>query len=378
MHHKRKLTIITDTLMCQNHIGLYSFGPVVRELEHIEHLFDEITWVGFAKADNEVDRSMKKIESSKFKLILLKSVGGKGFFAFLNILIQYPLMTLIILKQIRKSDIIHTRAPSHPALIAILLSFFIKKNKIWWNKYAGDWGQKDAPLSYKFQRYILKKANFSNVTINGFWDDQLNHCYSFENPCLTYDDIEIGKVIIENKDFSIPYTFCFVGRFDDVKGVSVLLDALKNIPSQMIEKIHLIGDGHKMNKYKLEAQELGEKVIFHGFLKKKELHEFMAISHFLLLPSKAEGFPKVVAEAACYGTIPIVSDVGSIAHYVNESNGFLWNISNKKIDYQTIFINALYTDKIELQKKSKEIFKLAEMFTFDNYLKKLKKNILKD
>jgi glycosyltransferase involved in cell wall biosynthesis len=313
--------------MCKNELGSFSFGPVVRELEHVEHLFDEITWVGYANKSNEVDVSMIKINSPKIKLILFKSIGGKGIFSFINILLQYPKMFFVILNQIQNTDIVHTRAPSHPALIAIIISFFYKKNKIWWNKYAGDWGQKNPPLSYGFQRNLLKIATFSNVTINGFWINQPNHCYSFENPCLTQKDIEKGKIIASKKNFSQPFIFCFAGRFDEVKGISILLNALKALPSETIEKIHLIGDGQMINNYKLEAKELGNKVIFHGFLQKNELHEFIANSHFLLLPSKAEGFPKVVAEAACYGTSPIVSDVGSITHYINEKNGFVWEIN---------------------------------------------------
>jgi glycosyltransferase involved in cell wall biosynthesis len=132
-----------------------------------------------------------------------------------------------------------------------------------------------------------------------------------------------------------------------------------------------------LNLYKEEAKELGDKAVFHGFLQKRELHEFMAESHFLLLPSKAEGFPKVVAEAACYGTIPIVSDVGSIAHYINELNGFLWEINNKKFNYESVMLNALYSNQTELQIKSQEVLKLAELFTFDNYLRKLETYFLK-
>lgn len=377
MHQLKKLTIITDTLMCKNELGSFSFGPVVRELEHVEHLFDEITWIGFAKSDNLVDLSMKKIDSKKIKIILLKNVGGKGVISFLFILLNYPIMFFVILKQILKSNIIHTRAPSHPALIAILISFFFKKNKLWWNKYAGDWGQIDTPLSYRFQRNILKLAKFSNVTINGFWPNQPQHCYSFENPCLTQNNITNGKIIAANKIFSRPYTFCFVGRFDDVKGVSVLLNALKKMPYEMIDKIHLIGDGQKMSKYITEAKDLGDKAIFHGFLQKKELHKFVASSHFLLLPSKAEGFPKVVAEAACYGTIPIVSNVGSISHYIDESNGYLWDINNKSVSFEDVFNGAIYAASNELKQKSTKILYLAELFTFDYYLNKLQKKVLK-
>lgn len=363
--------------MFKNDKGAFAFAPVVRELEYIEHLFDEITWVGFDRSDKEGDLSIKKIKSEKIKILTLKNVGGRGVFSFLKIILQYPIMFWIILKQIRKSNIIHTRAPSHPALIAILISFFLRKNKIWWNKYAGDWGQIDTPLSYRLQRKILKLVSFSKVTINGFWPNQQKHCFSFENPCLAETDINNGKLIAEKKSFLSPFTFSFVGRFDDIKGVSLLLNALKSMPLEKIDKIHLIGDGPKINTYKVEAKELGDKVIFHGPLKKNDLHYFISQSHFFLLPSKAEGFPKVVAEAACYGVIPIVSNVGSIGHYINEKNGFVWDIKNDSVSYEEIFKRAINLDASELKKKSQSVLDLAELFTFENYLYKLKQNILK-
>jgi len=285
-------------------------------------------------------------------------------------------MFFIILKQVRKANVIHTRAPSHPALIAILISFFLRKNKIWWNKYAGDWGQLKPSFSYKFQREILKLANYSKVTINGFWPNQQKHCFSFENPCLTNEDIEIGKKIAKEKMFLPPFTFAFVGRFDNVKGVSILLDALKKIPMEMIDKVHLIGDGPKTAIYKSEAVELGAKAIFHGQLEKQKLHNLIAESHFFLLPSRAEGFPKVVAEAACYGSIPIVSNVGSISHYINSSNGFVWHSDDSKSSYEEIFLKAVYTDTQENKEKSKNILAVAKLFTFENYKKKLEKSVL--
>lgn len=376
MHTKKQLTIVSDTAMFQNGNEVYAFGPVVRELEFIAPLFDEIIWIGFYRKDKIGDLSMKKIESEKIKVVLLDKVGGKRFLDTIKILLYYPTMFFTILKYARKADVIHTRAPSHPALIAAFISVFLHKNKIWWNKYAGDWGQLDPPFAYKFQRELLKFLTYSKVTINGFWPQQQNHCFSFENPCLTNEDIHTGVQIAKEKVFSPPFTFAFVGRFDDVKGVSTLIKALKGIPFEMIEKIHLIGEGPKTAIYKSEAIELGTKAIFHGQLEKTKVHELIAESHFFLLPSKAEGFPKVVAEAACYGVIPIVSNVGSIEHYLNKSNGFVWDSKIKSVSYEKLLKQAILTNSMELKLKSTAILDLASLFTFENYLRKINKYIL--
>lgn len=367
----KKLTIISDTPMYQLNDDFFAFGPVVREIEFIEYLFDEITWVGFNRTDKIGDLSMQKIDSSKIKLVFLKPVGGKGVFSFVNVVFQYPIMFFRIVKYICKSDIIHTRAPSHPALIALLSSFLFQK-KIWWNKFAGNWNQHKPPYSYGFQKLLMLKATFSKVTLNGFWSDQPAHCFSFENPCLTKGDIDNGIEICTNKNFSPPFIFSFVGRLETPKGVDRILEALATIPPEIIKEIHFVGDGNQTESYIKNASFLNEKVKFHGFLNKKGVHDLLAKSHFFLLPSTAsEGFPKVIAEAACYGTIPVVSDVSSIPHYINLDNGFLWNIDSNK-SFSTILNEVIKTDCTQLKVKSINALKIAKQFTFDNYVLKLK------
>ena len=371
----KRLIIISDTAIYRTEGEDFAFGPVVRELEFIESLFDEIIWIGFNREDKINDLSMQKIQSSKIKTVLLTKIGGKGFLSLMKIILQYPVMFFTILKYVRKGDIIHTRAPSHPALIAVLLSF-VYKNKIWWNKYAGNWNQKNPPLSYGFQRWLFKKAKHTNVTINGFWYNQPKHCYSFENPCLTQEDIEKGKEITQKKTFEPPFVFAFAGRMEDAKGVSRIIEALKSVPFHQIKEVHFIGDGKKTETYIKQSEYLGDKVLFHGFLDKTGVHNILKKTDFFILPSTAsEGFPKVIAEAACYGAVPVVSNVGSIAHYVNENNGFIWDL-DKSAPYSEILHKAVQADTIVLKQKSLQLADLAEQFTFQNYLEKLENKIL--
>lgn len=227
-------------------------------------------------------------------------------------------------------------------------------------------------MGYAIQRWWLKK-NFAKckVTINGFWENQPKHCISFENPCLTTEDIEKGIEISRVKTFEPPFVFSFVGRLEDAKGVSRIIEALKTIPQEKIKKVHFVGDGNKTEEYKNKVVSFGEKVVFHDFQPTEKVHQILAESDFFLLPSTAsEGFPKVIAESCCYGTIPVVSDVGSISHYVNYENGFLWKLESSSSYFEALF-DAVNQESDILKSKSKNGFMLAKLFTFEKYKTKL-------
>ena len=369
-----RLTIVSDTAIYKDGDKYFAFGPVVREVESIDNLFVNIIWIGYNRIDKIDDLSMLEVKSNNVKIVLLKRNGGKDFFSKIRIIFLYPLLFLKILKYINKADVVHTRAPSHPAFIATVLSFFMK-NKIWWHKFAGSWNAETLPFFYKFQKNLLVKAKHSKVTINGFWENQPIHCLSFENPCLTTEDIQKGRAIISSKKFDGKLTLCFVGRLDESKGVDVILSSLKRIDLEKIEKIHFIGDSNRRTFFEEKAAFLEGKVIFHGVLNKQDVHHILAESHFLLLPSKSEGFPKVIAEAACYGTIPVVSNVGSISHYIDDSNGFLWD-RGSSISYDMILDKVFSEDTSLLNRKAEKLSILAKKFTFANYVSKLQSEIL--
>ena len=93
------------------------------------------------------------------------------------------------------------------------------------------------------------------------------------------------------------------------------------------------------------------------------------------LPSKSEGFPKIVAEAWNYGVIPVVSPVGSLPHYLeNGINGFLMESINSESLYNSL-MELFSSNSLDLEAISKEGNQLASKFTFENYLSHLKQEV---
>lgn len=372
----KRLVVVSDTALYKHNEKVFGFNAVVKELEFIQDNFEEIIWIGMHRPELKDNGTIIEIKAPNIKTLLLPKMGGKSLLQVSKILLLYPYLFLLIFKYVYKAEVIHTRLPSHPAFIAVLISYLFPK-KIWWNKFAGSWEPATLPFFYKVQRNLLVKAKHTKVTINGFWEDQPSHCYSFENPCLTQEDIEKGKEIAQSKIFDGSYIFSFVGRLENAKGVSRIIEALRAIPEDTIKEVHFVGNGDKMAHYKKEAAFLGDKVFFHGFLDKDGVHEVLTQSHFFLLPSESEGFPKVIAEAACYGAIPVVSDVGSISHYVNSKNGFVWEVHGE-VSFSEVLEGAVQKQSLGLKHLSENGLMLAELFTFDNYKQKLERWIFKN
>ena len=370
-----KLAIISHTEHYQAEDGtIVGWGPTISEVNHLAADFDEIYHIAFLHT-GRVPPSSLPYTSSNVIFIPLKPVGGNGIANKLKILLSIPLVIYTVYKTLRLVDVFQLRTPTGIGvfLIPYLTLFSSKKG---WYKYAGNWNQKDPPLGYRLQRWMLKQQK-RKVTINGHWSKQPKHCYTFENPCLTFEEREKGLEVIKSKNYEQQFTFCFVGRLEDDKGVQRIIDAfgqLKEIGKVAV--IHFIGNGPKINQYKTECERLNLPVIFHGFLERNKVFEIYRASQFMLLPSTAsEGFPKVIAEAMNYGCIPIVSNISSIGQYINKSNGFIVNPCTST-QMLIILEEVLQTEPSSLKPKANIGHKDVKGFTFENYRKRIQEDIL--
>lgn len=369
-----KLAIISHTPHYESNGSIVGWGPTVREINHLTEIFDEIYHIAPLHKEPAPGSSLA-YTNEKIKFIPLKPYGGKKFIEKLSILTTAFYNFKKIKDILKRVDWVQFRAPTAMGLY-VLPYLSIRKKPKRWVKYAGNWNLKNPPVSYRFQRWWLRN-NFqkSVVTINGQWEGQEKHIINFQNPCLDNDELERAGKIAKEKNFENKITICFTGTLTENKGVGIILEALKKIkyPDEINEVI-FAGDGIDRKKYEEKAGEINLKIVFKGFLRRDELEKIYEVSHLILLPSESEGFPKVIAEAAAYGCVPVVSDVSSISMYFNDSNGFLL----KKIDSDELTgkINEALTHRRDLREKSRKCFEIAGLFTFENYLNNLNEKVL--
>jgi glycosyltransferase involved in cell wall biosynthesis len=124
-----------------------------------------------------------------------------------------------------------------------------------------------------------------------------------------------------------PYHVVYVGRLTRVKGVHVLLDAVRRLQEQGIKaRLSVVGDGDERAVLESAAAELlaTGAATFHGWQSQDSVTRLVSSAAAVAIPSLwPENFPTVALEALQLGRPLIASRVGGLPELVGEDNGML-------------------------------------------------------
>lgn len=367
-----KFAIITHVNHFQNTDKYFAYAPYTREMNIWLKYIDEVIIVAPLKniESTEIDISYKhdKIDFRKvpdFSFINLNN-------AVLSIF-KLPIIFWRIFLAMKKADHIHLRCPGNMGLIGCFVQVLFP-NKIKTAKYAGNWDQKSKqPWAYRLQKRILNNTFLTKnmqVLVYGDWENQSKNIRSFFT--ATYSERE--KEIIQKSDFNERIEFIFVGSL--VVGKNPLY-AIKLV-EQFVRKgrnviLNLYGEGverHVLEQY-VQNNQLGNYIFLHGNKNDEILKRAYQKSHFVILPSKSEGWPKAIAEGMFWGCIPVATSVSCIPFMLDYGNrGVLldMNLSNDILQLESIL-----KDKAGIIDKSMKASEWSRKFTTDIFETEIKK-----
>lgn len=136
-------------------------------------------------------------------------------------------------------------------------------------------------------------------------------------------------------------------------------------------EFHLVGSGNgKINIEKELSKRNLTNIVFHGYINQEKIVELLRQIHLHVLPSKSEGFPKVILENACAGIPSIVySDYGAKQWISHRENGFV--VSD--FDELTKIIVELKNNPNLLSKVSNSSIDLGKSFDWTYKIKNWEK-----
>lgn len=108
----------------------------------------------------------------------------------------------------------------------------------------------------------------------------------------------------------------WVGRFDPVKGLEVLLQACKIIANKSLRfRLYLVGDGQIRPKIETMMRELKleNHVFITGMVPHDALPDWYRAANLTVLSSHSEGIPNVLRESLACGTPYVSTDVGGVS-----------------------------------------------------------------
>jgi glycosyltransferase involved in cell wall biosynthesis len=355
---------------------LFAYAPYVQEMNiWLKHV-DEVTII--APRANTFDSQISlNYTHPQINFVEVSAFSLLGFTNSLKTLLVLPGITYTILKAMKTADHIHLRCPGNMGLIGCFAQvLFPQKTKT--AKYAGNWDpQAKQPWSYNLQKWILNNTFLTKnmkVLVYGNWPNQSKNIKPFFT--ASYLKSEIEELYIRN--YKKTLHFCFVGTLSPGKQPLEALTLINQLKQNGIDAVlHFYGDGELKEELINRINHLNAEnwAFVYGNQPKGKVKKALKYSHFLILLSQSEGWPKAVAEAKFWGCIPITSKVSCLTWMIdNGSRGFLLSAKpgQKEIDN---LMNALQNSK-ELEQMSKEAYLWSKQYTLDKFDREISKFLM--
>lgn len=354
--------------------GLYfSYAPYVKEMNIWIKYVDELTVVApvLQTQTTAIDAAYNH---SRIDFIRIPQIDLLSARAIVNTILKLPLVCLKIFSAMQTADHIHLRCPGNIGLLGCFIQIlFPNKNKT--AKYAGNWDPKASqPWSYKLQRWILSNTFLTRnmqVLVYGDWENSSANVKSFFT--ATYHDTD--KVDVPVKPIDNQIKFLFVGTLSPGKRPLYAVELVERLNRLGYNAtLDMYGDGKMRNAVEsyIDQSKLAARVILHGNQSELIVRKAYQHSHFLLLPSQSEGWPKVVAEAMFWRCLPVATKISCLPFMLDQGKrGLLLNV---KAEQDAANIAQLLDQPAAYQDKVLASMAWSRKYTldlFDNEIKRL-------
>ena len=308
-----KFAIITHVPHIIDKNDCFAYAPYVSEMniwaKHMEELILVAPIVTSEKTP--VD---KAYEHQNIKFIPIERfdiLSSKGVF---SAVLKIPIISWKIFKAMQNADHIHLRCPGNIGLLGCLLQILfpnIPKTA----KYAGNWDPKSKqPWTYKLQQWILSNTFLTRnmqVLVYGDWKNSSTNIKSFFTATYAEDD----KLPILPKELKGKINFVFVGALAKGKNPLYAIQLVEFLAKKGYDvRLSLYGEGTERTQLEhyVLANQLEAVIDLQGNQSKDTVQKAYQNSHFVVLPSQSEGWPKAIAEGMFWGCVPLGTPVSCI------------------------------------------------------------------
>ena len=366
-----KFAIITHVPHCYEDSRYFAYAPYVREMNIWGKYCDELIIVAPIHK-TETTAIDEQYDKEKIDFRAIPNFNVNTILETIKTIGKTPIVFYQIYRAMLQADHIHLRCPGNVGLLGCLIQIlFPSKPKT--AKYAGNWDPlATQPWSYRLQKWILNNAFLTRnikVLVYGEWPHQSKNIKPFFT--ATYKEADKTLWIPKTRDTKI--NFIFVGTL--VKGKNPLYAI--QIVEALLQKgkevsLSLYGEGvlkASLQSY-IVANKLEKSVFLKGNQSKEILMKAYQESHFVILPSISEGWPKAIAEGMFWGCVPLATAVSCVPYMLGQEKCGLLLHKNKEQDVDAI--EKLVEDTHEFDKKSRAAQAWSQQYTTDYFESEIK------
>lgn len=371
-----KFAIISHAVHKKEKNKYFSYAPYVKEMNIWLKYVEETIIV--APLVNDVPSKIDlAYEKKNINYISINSIALTSATNAIKSLFRLPLILLKIFKACKQADHIHLRCPGNIGLLGCFVQIlFPSKPKT--IKYAGNWDPKSKqPLSYKIQKWIISSTFLTKnckVLVYGKWENQSKNIVPFFTASFSNNDRQ--RILLRN--YKSKLRFLFVGTLSEGKRPLYAIKLIHELIKQNIDlQLDIYGEGIMRTEIEnyIHKNNIEKHVVLHGNAVGNRVKNEYKTAHFLILPSKSEGWPKVVAEAMFYGCIPIVTSISCVPYMVDNGNRGLLMTTNLIKDVNLLKQHLLKSDILNSMAERGATW--SQKFTLEYFESELKKLLAK-
>ena len=352
----------------------YAYAPYVREMNIWGKQVDELLLVA-SFVSSKATAIDSPYEHQNLHFIPVPSFDLLSIQAILLTLFKLPSLLWIIFKAMKNADHIHLRCPGNIGLLGCIVQIlFPYKQKS--AKYAGNWDPKSKqPWTYKLQKWILNNTFLTKnmqVLVYGEWEGSSSNIKSFFTATYT----EADKVPLREKSTIEPIRFVFVGTLVSGKRPLYAIQLFEALYKKGLDVLlTLYGEGTERKKLEdyIHQNNLENRIVLQGNQPQNVIQKGYEESHFVILPSQSEGWPKAIAEGMFWGCVPIGTPISCVPFMLDQGNRGVLLTMNLEKDVKQI--EAIIEDEVDYQTRRKKSTEWSRKYTLDFFEQEIKKLI---
>ncbi|PBJ13831.1 glycosyltransferase [Flavobacterium sp. ACN6] len=367
-----KFIIITHVIHIEQANEFFGYAPYVREMNVWLKYVDQAIIV--APLQKGIPTTIDIAYSHKKMLFKeIPSFNSTNFYNVAALVYKLPIIFWTIYCAMKKADHIHLRCPGNVGLIGCFVQILFP-NKRKTAKYAGNWDPKSKqPLSYRLQKWILNNTFLTRnmkVLVYGEWEKASSNV----KPFFTASYFEKEKFLLKELDLNGINNFIFVGTLSSGKNPLYAIQLVENLHKRGYQvSLNLYGEGRERKTLEnyIALAGLERFIALKGNQNQKIITEAYQNSHFVILASKSEGWPKALAEGMFWGCIPIATAISCIPFMLDYGKRGI--LLNKGLDNDTKQLESIINDPDSFNAKRKKASEWSRNYTFDTFESEIKK-----